>query len=185
MRELGRERARALALRRPVADAAAGDVTAADNDIAVPVAERGEHLRQDRFVVLQVGIHHRDIGRGGGEDAFDAGTGEAAAADALDAAGAAVAVSDVAHRRGRAVRRIVVNEDHFPVEPGEDRVQAFEQRDDIVVLVEGRNDDRQFGCIHQILLRSERAPDRARRPRACPPAICAHASASVDKRRQA
>ena len=42
------------------------------------------HFGENGFVVLEVGIHDGDVGSGGGEHAFDAGGGEAAAADAME-----------------------------------------------------------------------------------------------------
>ena len=42
------------------------------------------HFGEDGFVVLEVGIHDGEEGGRGGEHAFDAGRGEAAAADAME-----------------------------------------------------------------------------------------------------
>src|SRR5882724_3191662 len=44
-----------------------------------------------------------------------------------------------------AVGRVVVDEDGFPVDAFEQLIQPFEQRADIVALVECRNDDRELG----------------------------------------
>ena len=52
------------ALAIPIADPATVDITAADHDVIGLVAQAPQHLRQERFVMLKIGIHHRDIGRG-------------------------------------------------------------------------------------------------------------------------
>ncbi len=44
----------------PGADAAAGHVAAGDDDVDRLVAHGGEHRRQQRLVVLQIGIHDRE-----------------------------------------------------------------------------------------------------------------------------
>ena len=46
--------------------------------------DAANHLGKDGFVVLEVGVHDGDVGGRGGEHAFDAGGGEAAAADAME-----------------------------------------------------------------------------------------------------
>ena len=45
---------------------------------------------------------------------------------------------------GGAVGRIVIDEDGFPVDALEQLIQPFDQRADIVALVEGRDDDREL-----------------------------------------
>ncbi len=54
-----------------------------------------EHLGEDGFVVLEVSVHDGDEGSGGGEHAFDAGGGEAAAADAMEGAEVGVGAGEV------------------------------------------------------------------------------------------
>ena len=69
--------------------------------------------------MLKVGVHHRDIAGLAREHAFEARSGETAAADAADAAYATVGFADGARGGGRAVRRIVIDEDNFPLTGGE------------------------------------------------------------------
>src|SRR5215469_9045193 len=74
----------------PLADPAAGRVAAADHYVEVLRLDGAEHLRQHRFVVLQVGIDDRQIRCAAREHAFDDRGSQAAAADALDAADARI-----------------------------------------------------------------------------------------------
>ena len=74
---------------------------------------------QQPFVMLKVGVHHCDIAGLAREHAFEACSGETAAADAADAAYATVGFADGARGGGRTVRRIVIDEDNFPVTGGE------------------------------------------------------------------
>jgi hypothetical protein len=46
---------------------------------------------------------------------------------------------------GSAVRRIIVDNQYFPVATGETLVEPLYKRLDIIMLVEGRNDDRDIG----------------------------------------
>ena len=139
--------------------AAAFDIAAADHELGLPALQQREHLRQLRLVMLQVGVHHGGIGRAGGEDAFDAGARQAAAADAADAADAAVLSRETAHHLPGAVRRIVVDEDHFPGDAGERGLELAIKLGHIVALVEGGDDDRkrrQVGaCLRRVSARSD------------------------------
>jgi hypothetical protein len=130
----------------PVADAAARDVAAAHRDVDVAAPERGQHRRQDRFVVLQVGVHHRDVRRRAGERALDAGRRQAASPDALDDPHARVALADPTHGLGGPVGRVVVDVDHFPRDAREGDVEPAHELGDVVRLVERGHDDRQFGA---------------------------------------
>ena len=107
-------RLRGAALDRPAAEPPS-TIAAGDREIGAPVAQRAPASRQQPLVVLQVGVHHRDVAGLARQHALDAGAGEAAPADAADAADAAVALADRARGRGGAVRRVVVDEDDFPV----------------------------------------------------------------------
>ena len=95
--------------------------------------------------MLQIGVGDRDERRGAGQHALDAGGREAASADALDAADSRIGARDFADEIGRAVAGIVVDENNFPADAGQHRVDFRDQRPDIVALVERRHDDRQFG----------------------------------------
>jgi len=67
-----------------VAHAAAADVAGANDQVEIFERYFAKHLGKHGFVMLEVGIHNGDVGGGGGEHAFDAGGGEAAAADAME-----------------------------------------------------------------------------------------------------
>ena len=113
-RQAGGEAADLGAALVPRAEAAAGDVARADDEIVGLVLQGLEHARQQALVMLQIGVHDGDEGCGRGEHALDAGGREAAPADALQAAHARIALRHGAHRFGGAVARIVVDEDRLP-----------------------------------------------------------------------
>jgi len=50
----------------------------------------------------------------------------------------------VSARPRRAVGRIIVDEDDFPVDPNERRPELGQQRGYVAQLIEGGDDDRQF-----------------------------------------
>ena len=57
---------------------------AGDADFRLTRFQRGEHARQQRGIVLVVGIHYRHVRRSGGAEAFDRSARQPPAADALD-----------------------------------------------------------------------------------------------------
>ena len=120
---------------------AALDIAAAHHHIDRLALQREQHGRQQALVVLQVAVHHRQIGRTAREHAFDAGRRQAAAADPLQTAHARVDGRDLAHRLGGAVGRVVVDEHHLPVQTAQTVVQPGDQRRDVVALIEGRHHD--------------------------------------------
>ena len=124
--------------------AAAFDIAAADHEIGLAALQQRQHLRQLRLVMLQVGVDHRGAGRAGGQNALDAGAGQAAPPDPPDAADAGILPRQAAHHVPGAVGGIVVDEDDFPGDAGERRLQPPEQRGDVVALVEGGDDDRKL-----------------------------------------
>ena len=73
---LGGEHAGAGARLVETVGAAAFDITTADHEVALAGLQQGQHLRQLRLVVLQVGIDHRGVGRARCEDSLDAGAGQ-------------------------------------------------------------------------------------------------------------
>src|SRR5205823_8961124 len=94
---LGGKHAGAGALLVKAVGAAALNVTAANYQFRLPALREREHFWQLRLVMLQIGIDHGRIGRAGSQNAFDAGTGQAAPADATDAADAGIASRQVPH----------------------------------------------------------------------------------------
>jgi hypothetical protein len=139
-----RETAHARAPRVPIADVAARRVAAAHHDVGIAPLQGVEHLRQEPLVMLHVGIHHREVVRRGREHALDAGGREAAAPDPPKTADAAVGLRVLAHQIGRAVGRIVIDEDDLPRTAAEAVCQAPDQLRDIASFIERRHDDRQF-----------------------------------------
>ena len=115
-----------------------------DHQVHRAAAQVFEHVRDQRGVVLQIGIHHRHHGRGGGARALDHRRGKSAPADPLDDPDLAVVERDLAQRIGGTVGAVVVDEDRFPAQFRQFRVELFDQRDDIVALVERGQDDRDF-----------------------------------------
>ena len=144
LRDGGGELAGAEPLAVETVGAAAVDVAAADHQFGGARFDQAEHLRQLRFVMLQVAVDHRRAGRAGGQHAFDAGAGQAAAADPPDAAHARIALRQRAHHVGGAVRRVVIDEDDLPGDAGQRNAEALHQHLDIAALVEGGNDDGQL-----------------------------------------
>ncbi len=122
--------------------AAALDIAAADGEICLPVLQRGQHLWQLRFIVLQVGIHHGHEGGARCQNAFDAGSGEPAASNSPDTAGTRVLCGKTAHDIGGAIRRIIVDEYDFPIDAGQCAIELLEQFRDVHAFVERGHDDR-------------------------------------------
>src|SRR4051812_26519495 len=94
--------------------------------------------------MLQVGVHHRRIRRAGGENPLDAGTREAAPPDPPDATDAIVLPRQFAYHLPGAIGRIVVDEDDFPGNALQRRLELAEQRADVITLVEGGDDHRKL-----------------------------------------
>ena len=142
--DLGRERAGARPLAIETVRAAAFDIAAADHEIELAALQERKHLRQLRFVVLQVGIDDRRVRRARRQNALDAGAGETAPPDPADAAHAAVLARQRPQHLPGAVGRIVVDKDRLERDAGQRLFQPPKQRDDIVPLVEGRDHDRKL-----------------------------------------
>ena len=124
--DFGRERAGAGALAIETGGAAAFDVAAADHELRLTALQQREHLRQLGFVMLQVGVHHRRVRCAGSQDPLDAGAREAASPDPPDAADAIILPRQFAHHLPGAVRGIVVDEDHFPGDAPQRRLELAE-----------------------------------------------------------
>ena len=70
--EFAAELAQADAGGGEISHAAAFGVACGYDDVQVLRFQLGQHLRQDGFVVLQIGVHNGDEGCGGGHHSFDA-----------------------------------------------------------------------------------------------------------------
>ena len=103
-------------------------------------SERLVHLRQDRFVVLQVAVDHRDQFGARRQPALDDRAREADAIDAPDAARARIARRQGIGDVGGAVGRIVVDDDHFPGQARERRLEPFEKDGNVGRFAIGRHD---------------------------------------------
>ncbi len=132
------------ALRKALVRRAAFDMAAADDEVAAG-PQFCQHLRQDALVMLQIGVHHRDDWRAGGEHALDAGARQPAPVDAAQAAHAQILMRHFLGQHRRAVRAVVVHHDHFPIDAGQGGIDSAEQFAQISAFVEGGNDKSQFG----------------------------------------
>ncbi len=99
----------------------------ADREIAGAGFELAVHLRQDRLVVLQVAVDHRDIIGARGHPALDHRAGKAVAVDAPETAHARVGRGETEGDVRGSVGRIVVDDDHLPRQAVERRLDPFEQ----------------------------------------------------------
>src|SRR5262249_25296212 len=124
-------------------------VSATDHEVAAFLPEQVKHLRQDSFVVLQVGIHHGYIRRGGGQNAFHAGGTQTAPTNPLDATNAPMGLRDIANVGCRSVRRIVVNKNDLPVRSTKHDIEAIYQERNVVSFVECRHDDGQLSWTNR------------------------------------
>jgi hypothetical protein len=101
--------------------------------------------------VLQVGIDNGHVGCGAGEDAFYRCAGQATSPDTVQTPDPGQPLRQLSHSRCSAVGRVVIDEDHLPGKPVEmDSESAYEQLQ-IVTLVVGRRDNRQFDRRHRIV----------------------------------
>jgi hypothetical protein len=116
-------------------------VARAHSDIGT-LADLLQHLGQDGFVVLVVGVDHGDEFGRGRRHALDAGRGEAPPPDPVDAAHMGLLHGDGFGELGGAVGAVVVDDDHFERGAGKRGFELFDQRADVVALVEGGNDHR-------------------------------------------
>ena len=99
------------------------------------------------FVVLSIILASLAVNMTGTdsiESTLDRNVTPAAPADPLDDPDLAVVERDLAQRIGGTVGAVVVDEDRFPAQFRQFRVELFDQRDDIVALVERGQDDRDF-----------------------------------------
>jgi hypothetical protein len=103
-----------------------------------------EHVGQQVWIVLVIGVHHRDDRCGGRQHALDRGGRQPAPVDTLDHPYLGIAQRQHPRFVGGAVRTIVVDEDRFPRNPGQRHVQPVDQRGKIVTLVERRQHDGKF-----------------------------------------
>src|SRR6516165_12074041 len=95
--------------------------------------------------MLEIAVHHGDEARLAGEDALEAGAGEAAPSDAADAADAGIAGGDLLGDLRSCIRRVVVDDDELPGDAGKSSLHGVDQMRNVVALVEGRNDDGELG----------------------------------------
>ena len=160
-----RPAAHARTLLRQPRGRAAIEVAAGDGNVGAAGAQAFEHVGEHGLVMLQVGVHDRQVARLAREHPLEAGAGETAAADAANAAHAAVGFADRARGRRAPVRRIVVDEYHLPIVAGENAAEPRDQDRNVGLFVEGRHDDREFRRrpYHPALVRARKRGRRARR----------------------
>src|SRR5262249_19947427 len=85
-----------------------------------------------------------NVARRARQHALEASACKAAPADAADAAHAAVVRPDSARGGGRAVRRIIIDENDLPVAGRQKLRKPLDQERDIGFFIEGPNHDGQF-----------------------------------------
>ena len=124
--------------------AAALDIAAADHEFRLAAPQQLDHLRQLRFVMLQIGVDDSRIGAARGQNALDACTRQSAAPDPADTADAGILPRQPPHHFPGSVRGIVIDKDHFPGNAGQRGLQPPIQHGDVVTLVEGRHNDRKL-----------------------------------------
>ena len=144
--EPGRQPAAEGALRRQPGGRAAVGIAGGDHQVGGVAAQHRQHGPQQPFVVLQIAVHDGDVFRLAGEDALQAGAGQAAPPDPAHAADAGIGRGDMLGHLGGAVGRIVVDDDELPVDAGKRGPQHVGQTRDVLPLVEGRNHDAELGC---------------------------------------
>ncbi len=100
--------------------------------------------------MLQVRVHDGDDGRSAREHALDAGARKTSPAYAMHATNAAVRPAERPRCLRRQVRRIIVDQDHFPLDAGKGVMQPPHDFGDVVSLAIRRDHDdqlqRSFGC---------------------------------------
>lgn len=124
-----------------VAHAAAIGISGGDDDIERLFLQLLQHAGEDALVVLKIGVHHGNTGGGSGENSFDAGGGETAAADTTEQTNAAIFKGVRGDEVRSAVGRIVIDEDDFPIETFESGGNAGDDFGDVLPFIEGGEDD--------------------------------------------
>jgi hypothetical protein len=119
-------------------------VAAGDHEVGAVLAQELQHGRQQGLIVLQVGVDDGDEGRGAGQGALQHRAGEASAADAAQALHPAVLPRQGLDLLRRAVRGVVIDEDHLPGDGLERRIELGHQGPDVGEFVEGWGDHGQF-----------------------------------------
>jgi hypothetical protein len=130
----------------PAAEAPPARMAAADNDVESLLFQAREHFRQNRLVVLQVGVHHRHVRCAGGENALDACGRQAAPADPLHAAHPRIARGERPNGLARGVAGVVVDEHHLPGDAGQRLFERAHQFRHVFALVERGHNDGEFAC---------------------------------------
>src|SRR5262249_13723330 len=129
----------------PRADAAVLDVAAADHDVERLLLQRRKHAREQRLVMLEIGVDDGDIRRGARQNAFDAGRRQAAARNPVQQPDAAIVKGEKGYGLRGSVTGIVIDEDQLPVDASERARKGIVERYDVVALVPGRRDHSQLG----------------------------------------
>src|SRR5262249_42463460 len=75
-----------------------------------------KHVRQQLFIMLQIGVHHGNEWRTTRQDSFDAGGSKAAAPNSLNASHSAIETSKSADGIERTILRVVIDENRLPID---------------------------------------------------------------------
>ena len=97
--------------------------------------------------MLQVGVHDGDVRGEIALDTLDHRRGQPAPAEPADAAHAPIGGAGQPQRLDGAVGRVVVDEHDLPADAVERLRQLLQERDDVVALVEGGDDDDELGAV--------------------------------------
>ena len=130
---------------------AALDIAAADREFCLPVLQQGKHLRKLRFIVLQVGIHHRHKGCARCQDAFNARPGKSTASNSPDTADTRILSGETAYNIRGPIGRIIVNEYDFPIDARQCVLELLEQLRYVHTFVERGHDDRKLRDVRRSL----------------------------------
>lgn len=129
----------------PIARAPARRETRPDHQVERRiVAQRRQHARQQRLVMLQVAVDHRRHRRGGRAHRLHAGGGQPPPPDPLDHPHPRIGARQLQRGLGDAVGAVVVDEDRLPSDPFQRRREPLHQRRHVLALVERRHDHREF-----------------------------------------
>ena len=142
-KEPGAEIAEPPARRRQAAAFGLDADPRADRKVPLAPRQRSVHIGKDRFVMLKIAVDDRHEVGARGHPAFDDRARKAVTVDASQAAHVTVRAGKRERDVRRAVRRVIVDDNHLPRQPVERGFDAREEYGDVGGFPIGRNDDRE------------------------------------------
>src|SRR5262245_20487580 len=101
----------------PTANAPVLDISTANHRVEGRLGlQCFEHVGEQPLIVLQVGVHYRDVRCGARQDTLDAGGSKPATANPLNAAHSTIYTSKSANRFRRSILRVIIDKDRLPVD---------------------------------------------------------------------